>query len=49
VEKVSEASILSGALVIYRLYNLTTAETARKKLKEESGKVVQKYSEIRVY
>ena len=41
--------MLSGALAMHRLLDLANAETARKKRKEESGKVVQKYGEIRVY
>jgi hypothetical protein len=48
VEKASETSILAGALSIHRLQNLANAETACKKRKEESGKVVQKYGEITV-
>jgi hypothetical protein len=49
VEKASETSILRGALSTHRLLNLSDAEVARKRRKEESGKVVQKYGEIRVY
>jgi DDE superfamily endonuclease len=49
VEKASETSILRGALSTHRLYDLSDAEVARKRRKEESGKVVQKYGEIRVY
>jgi hypothetical protein len=49
VEKASETSMLRGALSTHRLLDLGDAEVARKRRKEESGKVVQKYGEIRVY
>jgi len=49
VEKASETSMLRGALSTHRLLDLSDAEVARKRRKEESGKVVQKYGEIRVY
>jgi hypothetical protein len=49
VEKVSETSMLRGVLSKHRLYILSKAEAARKRRKEASGKVVQKYGEIRVY
>jgi hypothetical protein len=49
VEKASETSILKGGLSTHRLYDLANAEAARKKRKEESGKVVQKYGEIYTY
>jgi hypothetical protein len=48
VEKASETSILRGALSTHRLHDLSDAEAARKRRKEESSKVVQKYAEIRV-
>jgi hypothetical protein len=41
--------MLRGALSTHRLLDLSDAEVARKRRKEESGKVVQKYGEIRVY
>jgi hypothetical protein len=41
--------MLSGALSNHRLQDQANAEAARKKRKEGSGKVVQKYGEIRVY
>jgi hypothetical protein len=41
--------MLQGALSTYRLLDLGNVEVARKRRKEESGKVVQKYGEIRVY
>src|SRR5258708_26620677 len=49
VEKASETSMLRGALSTHRLLDLSDAEVARKRRKEESGKFVQKYGEIRVY
>jgi hypothetical protein len=49
VEKASETSMLRGALSTHRLLDLGDEEVARKRRKEESGKVVQKYGEIRVY
>lgn len=49
VEKGSETSMLRGALSKHRLYILSKAEAAHKRRKEASGKVVQKYGEIRVY
>lgn len=48
IKKVSEALMLSGALAKHRLYDIANTEAVRKKRKEESSKVVQKYSEIRV-
>ena len=41
--------MLSGALSKHRLQDLANAEAARKKLKEGSGKIVQKYGEITVH
>jgi hypothetical protein len=41
--------MLQGVLSTHRLLDLSNAEVARKRRKEESGKVVQKYSEFRVY
>jgi hypothetical protein len=49
VKKASETSMLRGALSTHRLLDLSDTEVARKRRKEESGKVVQKYGEIRVY
>lgn len=49
VEKASETSILAGALSTHRLHDLSVAEAARKRRKESSGKIVQKYGEITVY
>jgi DDE superfamily endonuclease/Tc5 transposase DNA-binding domain len=49
VEKAAQSSMLSGALSKHRLQDLANAEAARKKLKEGSGKIVQKYGEIRVH
>jgi hypothetical protein len=49
IEKASEASMLAGALSTHRLHDLASAEAMRKRLKESSGKIVQKYGEIRVY
>ena len=49
VKKVSETSMLRGTLSTHRLLDLGSAEVARKRRKEESSKVVQKYGEIRVY
>jgi hypothetical protein len=49
VEKASETLMLRGALSTHRLLDLSDAEVVRKRQKEESGKVVQKYGEIRVY
>ena len=49
VKKASETSMLRRALSTHRLLDLGDAEVARKRRKEESGKVVQKYGEIRVY
>ena len=46
VEKASEISTLKGALSTHRLFDLSIAEATRKKMKEGSGKVVQKYGEI---
>jgi hypothetical protein len=49
VEKASETPMLRGALSTHRLLDLSDAEVARKRRKEESGKIVLKYGEIRVY
>jgi hypothetical protein len=49
VNKASETSILKGTLSTHRLFDLSNAEAARKRRKEESGKVVQKYGEIYAY
>jgi hypothetical protein len=49
VEKASETSMLRGALSTHRLLDLGSTEVARKRRKEESSKVIQKYSEIRVH
>ena len=40
VKKASETSILRGALLTHRLYDLSDTEVARKRRKEESSKVV---------
>ena len=49
IEKAAETSMLSGALSKHRLQDMATTEAACKKRKEGSGKVVQKYGEIRVH
>ena len=49
VEKATESSMLSGALSKHRLQDIANAEATRKKLKEGSNKVVQKYGEIQVH
>jgi hypothetical protein len=49
VEEAAETSMLTGALSTHRLHDISTAEAARKKRKESSCKVVQKYGEITVY
>ena len=49
IEKAAETSMFSGALSKHRLQDLAIAEAACKKRKDSSGKVVQKYGEIRVY
>jgi hypothetical protein len=46
VEKAPEISRLKGALSTHRLVDLSIAEAIRKKMKEGSGKVDQKYREI---
>ena len=49
VEKASETSMLARALSKHRLQDIASAVAAYKKRKDSSGKVVQKYSKIRVY
>jgi hypothetical protein len=49
VEKASETLMLRGALSTHRLIDLGEAEAIRKRRKESSGKVVQKYGEIHGY
>ena len=49
IEKATETLMLSRALSKYRLQDIASIEAAYKKRKESSSKVVQKYSEIRVY
>lgn len=49
VEKAAETSMLRGALSTHRLHDMTEAENARKKRKQQNGKVVQKYGEIYKY
>jgi len=46
VEKAALTSMYKGALSTNRLLDLRVAEEARKRRKESSGKVVQKYGEI---
>ena len=41
--------MLAGALSKHRLQDIASAAAVRKKRKDSSGKVVQKYGEIRVY
>ena len=47
IEKATETSMLSRALSKHRLQDLAIVEAARKKRKDSSGKVVQKYGKIR--
>jgi hypothetical protein len=49
VENTSKTSILRGVLSIHRLLDISNAEVTCKRRKEESGKIVQKYGEIRVH